>query len=308
MEQEIKDQITELPRFASELDDQDVGGGLDTSEIIFTGSGDSFAASLFAHYQAGGFAEAWDPLELTEAPKVARRKTVFIISVSGRTKANLVLAKRVKNYSKRLIAITADPTSPLSRVCDGVIQLPYQKKNEITPGTLTFTLSLLAVASRIRRLPALKGLSLVNSRANEWAKQQKISQKGAFLFIGSGIGYALSAYGAFKIHEILGRHADYVQTEQLGHSKLFSVTKTDNMVGFVSPHDSRTREVLQTLKNNGFRPGLLAVRSQDSVAAGVEAAFSFQHLALRHAKQEKARDIAFLADKTRLALSSRLIY
>lgn len=307
-EREVKDQLVELPRFASEVSQLDIGRGLDPSEMIFTGSGDSFAASLFGHYYSSGVAEAWDPFELAEVPKVARKKTVFITSVSGRTKANLVLAKKVNHVTRRRIAITADPASPLAKSCDNLIQLPYLKKSEITPGTLTFTLSLLAVASRIKRLPNLKELSPVNARANEWAKQQSISKRGAFLFIGSGVAFALSAYGAFKIHEVLGRPADYIQTEQLGHSKLFSVMKTDNIIGLVSKRDPRTGKVLRTLEKNGFSASQLRLNSPDSVVSAIEAAFSFQHLALRLAQERRLQDVAFLADKQTLALSSRLIY
>jgi len=308
MRDEIEDQIEALPAFASQLEQYGSARRSDSSDLIFTGSGDSYASSLFAHYFSNGLSPVADPYELMSTPDLCDDKIVFITSVSGRTKANVRLAKRIRKISRKRIAITANPLSPLARECDDTINLLYRNRGLVTPGTLSFTLSLLAVASRIKALPLLRGLDGIDERARKWSKRLKIFPHGDFLLLGSGIGYALSAYGAFKIHEVLGQPAEYEHTEQVGHSRLFSLRKNDNIICFATVSDERTAQVSRTLTENGFHSQLLTSNTLDPVIAGLEAAFSYQHLAVNLAKKRRLNKVAFLTDKVRLALSSRLIY
>jgi fructoselysine-6-P-deglycase FrlB-like protein len=308
MEREMGDQILELPAFASDLKRTGQSGDSGPSEMVFTGSGDSYAASLFAHHLSNGRALGADPNDLTLAPEGCSDKVVFITSISGRTRANILLAKRIKRIARRRVAISANPTGPLARECDETIPLPYRRNETITPGTLSFTLSFLAVASRIKPLPTLRRLEKISARASEWAQQLKIDPSSSFLFLGSGIGYALAAYGAFKIQEVIGVRAEYDHAEQVGHSKLFSIRQTDNILSFAPRWDRKTAEVSRTLVRNGFNAHLLMSDARDPIVAGLEAAFSYQQLALGLAKGKGLRDVAFLTDPKRLALSSRLIY
>src|SRR2546430_6377066 len=76
MEQEIHNQVEDLPAFARELGKYDRFRSLDPSSLIFTGSGDSLASSLFAHYLSQMQAFAADPFELQLYPEVSKNKTV----------------------------------------------------------------------------------------------------------------------------------------------------------------------------------------------------------------------------------------
>lgn len=307
VEAEIRQQILSLPAYSDSLRRNVKQTRIDSREIVFTGSGDSYAASLFGYYCSGGLAIAADPGELARFPRLCKDKTVYIISISGRTRANLILTKKISGIAKKRIAITSDPESPLARECDGTILLPYTRNRTLTPGTLSFTLSLLAVASRIERAHALRDLSKTEASAQRWASRLR-RFPGRFIFVGSGIGYALCAYGAFKIHEILGKPADYDHTEQLGHSKIFSLKKDDNIVCFATKGDEPTAQLSKTLAKSGFASHFLTSRSSDPVVAGLEGAFSFQLLALTLARRAGQREVAFLSSKRILELSSRLIY
>src|SRR2546425_9796557 len=123
--------------------------------MIFTGSGASFASSICVHYLSGMQAFAADPFELQLYPRVTKNKTVFITSVSGKTRTNIQLARKVKGVAKKRVAITSNPDSPLAEECDDVIQLQYRSSGILTSGTASFSASLLAVASLIRPLPKL---------------------------------------------------------------------------------------------------------------------------------------------------------
>jgi fructoselysine-6-P-deglycase FrlB-like protein len=309
MEEEIHNQIEDLPAFASELGKDHRFHHLDPSRMIFTGSGDSLASSLFAHYLSEMEAFAADPFELQLYPRATRNKTVFITSVSGRTRTNIQLAKRVRGLAKKRVAITANPKSPLAKECDDVIQLRYRSSGILTSGTASFSASLLAVASLIRRLPKLDSLPIMERRAAESARRLRVRPRGEFLLVGSGTGYALAMYAAFKIHEVLGLPAQYQHAEQLGHSQLFSLKeKSDNLL-FVSPgSDKKTSEVYRALSKSGLNARLLKSDRRDPILGTLQVLFCLQHLALYLGRKMGLQECAFVTDKKNLALSSRLIY
>lgn len=309
MEEEIHNQIEDLPAFASELGKDHRFRHLDPSSIVFTGSGDSFACSLFARYLSGMQAFAEDPFELQLYPPVTRNKTLFITSVSGKTRTNIQLAKRVRWLAKERVAITANPESPLAKECDDVIQLRYGSRGILTSGTSSFSASLLAVASLIRQLPKLDSLRTMERRATDWVRPLWVHPRGAFLFVGSGTGYSLAMYAAFKIQEVLGLPAQYQHTEQLGHSQLFSLKeKRDNLFFLAPSSDEKTSGVFRVLSKSGFHAYLLKGGTRDPILATLQVMFCLQHLVLNLGRKMGLRQCAFLTDKKRLALSSRLIY
>jgi fructoselysine-6-P-deglycase FrlB-like protein len=309
MEEEIHNQIEDLPTFASELGKNHRFRHLDPSRMIFTGSGDSFASSLFAHYLSGMQAFAADPFELQLYPKVTKNKTLFITSVSGKTRTNIQLARKVKGLAKERVAITANPNSPLARESDEVIQLRYRRSGTLTSGTASFSAALLAVASLIRQLPKLDSLHIMEKRAAEWARPLWVLPRGGFMFVGSGTGYSLATYAAFKIHEVLGLPSQCQHTEQLGHSQLFSLhKKSDNLLFLAPSSDKKTSEVFRVLSKSGFHSYLLKSGTHDPVLATLQVMFCLQHLALNLGRKMGLQECAFLTDKKRLALSSRLIY
>ena len=308
MEEEIESQLDDLPRFARQLRAHNHYRGSDPSDMVFTGAGDSLASSLFAAYLSNGKARAYDPYELQLCPNLIRQKILFLASVSGRTRANILLARRAKRLAKKRVAVTADKQSPLAKECDDTICLSYRSTGVLTSGTVSFTTSLLALASTVAKLPTLTNLRNIGVRPRKWAQHIKTFPNEGFIFSGSGIGYALSAYGAFKIHEVPGLSADYLQTEQFGHSKLFSVKKTDNIVCIAALNDQKTRQLSTSLSKNGFRSQLLNLNAEDSIIAALQAAFCLQHLALSLARRRGLAECAFLLDAKRQRLSSRLIY
>jgi fructoselysine-6-P-deglycase FrlB-like protein len=309
MEQEIRNQVEDLPSFARELGNYDRFRNLDPSSMVFTGSGDSLASSLFAHYLSQMQAFAADPFELQLNPRVTRNKTLFITSVSGKTRTNIKLARKVIGVAKKRVAITANPSSPLAKECDEIIQLRYRSSGILTSGTATFSATLLAAAALIRRLPKLDSLPIMERRAAEWAQRLRVHPRGEFVFVGSGTGYSLAMYAAFKIHEVLGLPAQYQHTEQLGHSQLFSLQEKSNNLFFLAPSShEKTSEVFRVLSKSGFNTYLLKSDRRDPILGTLQVMFCLQHLALYLGRKLGLQECAFVTDKKRLALSSRLIY
>ncbi len=309
MAEEINNQIEDLPRFARELHHSRPYRDLEPSRMIFTGSGDSFASALFAQAISKGAATAADPNELHLAPNRVQGKTLFLISVSGKTKTNVRLARRVRGLAKKRVAITANPSSPLARECDDIILLHYRGGKIPTSGTVSFTASLLAVSALLNELTTKIDLRNVDRRATRWAGTMARTEDRRFLFVGSNAGYAIAAYGAFKIHEVLGFKAGHQYSEQFGHSQIFSVNKrSDIIVCIRSDRDEITEKVFRILSENGFQARQVQLVSKDPVIAALGSSLHMQHLAWSLARREGYRECAFLSDPARLNMSNRLIY
>src|SRR5436190_9780990 len=125
MAEEISNQTRDLPSFASQLRKRHIPK-LKPSSLILTGSGDSYAAAVFAQELSQGESAALDPYELLTNIRRIRGKNLVIISVSGRTKTNVKLARKAKGMAKETIAVTANPKSHLAKECDQTLQLKYQ--------------------------------------------------------------------------------------------------------------------------------------------------------------------------------------
>ena len=308
MGEEIRNQLEDLPRFAAQLR-QNRLPRLDPSRTIFSGSGDSYAAALFAEGLCRGEALALDPHELYRTPKKARSKSVVLISVTGKTRANLLLARRLKGIAKKRIAMTADPVSPLGSICDETVVIQYRKAGKLTSGTVSFTTSLQACSALVYRLPGEIDLRDCLRRAAAWAKGLKTSRQGSFLFIGSEVDRGLAEYGACKIQEVLGVKADAQYPEHVGHAQLFAIDpKRDTVLCIMSREDTKTREVFRRLSKAGFPASLLEAKGKDLVTRGIEVAIHLQELALSTARKRRLRECFFLKDRARLGLSGRLIY
>jgi hypothetical protein len=106
--EEFKAQPSLLRSFRKSALRSELGGGGDP---IFVGAGDSYAASLCASFMAGPRVAALDPYSLIESIRWARRRPVYIVSVSGETRSNIELARALKGVAK----LTASSSSHSDR-------------------------------------------------------------------------------------------------------------------------------------------------------------------------------------------------
>ena len=126
---------------------------LEPSKTIFTGSGDSYSAALFASELTNGISQAFDPYELSKKSWLARGKHLVIISVSGKTKTNTELATKLRRTARAVVAVTSDLDSPLALKCDDTILLNHRRENVPTAGTSSYTSSLLVCGFLLGKLP-----------------------------------------------------------------------------------------------------------------------------------------------------------
>jgi len=307
MAEEISNQTQDLPGFASQLRKRTFPK-LKPSTLIFAGSGDSYAASVFAQELSQSQAVASDPYELLRHIESSRGKILVIVSVSGRTRTNIELARKATGVATKRIAITANDESPLARECDETLRLEYRTAGILTSGTVSFTTSLLACAFLLRSLPRAirENTSLVDTAVS--ARNVRSVAKGSFIFTGSGVNYALSLYAAAKINEVLGAKAEAVYPEQLGHAKLFTIDKKRDAIVCISSGRDKAIETYQFLSKAGFRSSILMSPESHMVDRSLKIAISLQRLALSLAKRKGIRECAFLLNEERLDLSNKMIY
>ncbi|OLD13499.1 MAG: hypothetical protein AUI50_08945 [Crenarchaeota archaeon 13_1_40CM_2_52_14] len=307
MAEEISNQMQDVPRFASHLRETRVPEP-HPSKFVFAGSGDSYAAALFAQELSRGRAAASDPYELMRSIKTTKRKNLVIVSVSGKTRANIDLARRAKRFARKRVAITSNPDSPLARQCDEVLPLEYRSAGVTTAGTISFTCSLMACAFLFRQLPKTLNVRAILGESAHWAKSQTLVGTGSFLFIGSGVNYALSNYGAAKVREVLGAKAEAEYPEQLGHARLFTIDKKRDCIICISSGQDKARRLYELLNKGGFRTSLLADPNANIVQTSLKVAIYLQQLALAVARKRGMKTCAFLSDRRKLELSSKMIY
>ncbi len=225
----------------------------------------------------------------------------------SRTKTNIELARKAKGISS-ILAITANPESPLARECDETLQLQYRTTGILTSGTTSFTTSLLACALLLRNLPRTIQAKTTPNDTRRLSTSMKQAGKGAFVFTGSGVNYALSLYGAAKINEVLGAKAEAAYPEQLGHAKLFSIDKKRDFVVSISSGRDKAKETHQLLTRDGFQTSILTFPDSSTVNGSLRIAIYLQRIALSLARRKGLKECVFLSDKSRLNLSNRMIY
>jgi fructoselysine-6-P-deglycase FrlB-like protein len=277
---------------------------LQRENCLFVGSGDSYVAGLAAQHASGGRAICCYPTDLIQHQSAANGRSVYIVSISGSTKANILAAKAAKRQRARTVAITARPASKLARECDNTIELKYKSTGITTAGTISFTSSMLACISIVTKLH-LPDLAKVYRQAERQAEQivGKIGNKRSYFILGNGALHPVAIYGALKFNEVLGAKAVPYQVEEFCHSALFSAKKVDQIIvmgrDVMRLNDRLVQEEFSSVhvdfKGNGIE--LL-----------LQSTFFMQLLVVKLAQRFNLTSCYFLKNRRLLRLSSDFIY
>ncbi|MGH9877523.1 MAG: sugar isomerase, partial [Nitrososphaerales archaeon] len=133
-EQEIRFQISDLPRFVRESQIEKLNVK-DQERCALTGTGDSFAAAMIAEFASNNKVRCLDPMNICTNPSTIKDKLLYALSISGNTKANIEAVKSASKHAARTIAITANRESRLARVCNKVIELKFKNVGMLTAGS-----------------------------------------------------------------------------------------------------------------------------------------------------------------------------
>jgi glucosamine--fructose-6-phosphate aminotransferase (isomerizing) len=234
---------------------------------------------------------------------VASGRNVYVVSISGSTKANILAAKVAKRRGASSTAITARPASTLARVCDQTIELKYRSAGVSTAGTISFTSSMLACISLVSKI-RLPNLGEIYDEAASQADHiaSKIS-KSSYFILGDGILYPVAIYGALKFNEVFGSRAVPYPAEEFCHSPLFSIKKSDQILVM-----GRNGEQLALrLSREGFSSAHGDFKGE-SIGLLLESTFFMQLLVLKLAQRYGLTSCYFLKNKKLLRISSDFIY
>jgi fructoselysine-6-P-deglycase FrlB-like protein len=294
MAAEMKCQLEDLPKIQPKLAFE---------ECVFVGSGDSYVAGLATRYF--GQSSCVYPTDLLANPHLAGNKTVFFVSISGNTQANISAVEAVRKKGHRTIAITANPSSRLAGACHQVIQLNYTKLGK-TAGTVGFTSSLLACI-----MLATKGktgcpanLQDIYSKASETA--DGIDTSRPVVLLGDTFLLPAAMYFALKLNEVFGAKAFAYPLEEFCHSPLFGLKDNDAVMVFGTQEIGR--RLSARLEQNGACSTFFDCSSSASIESLLYAVFLVQHMVLKTARKQGLADCYFLSNKRLLEISSDFIY
>jgi fructoselysine-6-P-deglycase FrlB-like protein len=308
---EIKNQIEDLPSYVDYLaklaapPESEKEG----KHCIFTGAGDSYAVSMAVEALSRRFARSYDPYELSRNPSDSSNLHLYLISVSGKTKSNIQAARAARGFAREITAITANPESLLATSTDNLIQLRFRNEDKLTPGTSSFTTSLLASFSRIKGLPKLTNLSDVYDSALSWSENIEIPLNSTTFLVGTGLSYPLAIYGKAKIFEVFGSKSNSQRTEQFSHTELFSLTKDDLVI--ILPennHDDQAIKLHNFLEEQSFRTLILSPDEHNEIERSLAAAIHLQVLTWKNAEMKGIKECAFINKRNLLDISDKMIY
>jgi glucosamine 6-phosphate synthetase-like amidotransferase/phosphosugar isomerase protein len=300
LQKEIWNQPGELAKYRPDVEKASRGS-------IFVGAGDSLAAAVVTSYLSSGDTVAFDPYALLASPDIAKGKDVYILSVSGKTRSNILLGRRLKRIANRTIAVTSNPDSELAHNAEETIQIPYVGPGRVS-GTQSFTLCLLT-SLRIALGKVSCDFASAFETAQRSSKKLVHSRTGTNYFLGNNAMYGIAIYAAAKMYEVLGFRAHAELIEEYSHMELFSMEKVDcvNILPGFDPEGARAK-LNDLLTREGYASRLIPSFFGTDVENIFHTAFLVQIGVYRTAINLGLKDLNFVLAKERLRISDAMIY
>lgn len=306
MELEIAYQVQALPKLIQP-------NKINPDCCLFIGSGDSFIAGLVAQYASKRRAISCNPVEFILNPCIADKRHMYIISVSGRTNANVLSAVVARKHKITTTAITTKSDSTLAKYCNNCIKLGYKSTGSLTSGTIGFTSTMLSCLSLITDMPDLDNIVTLYRQANIEAEnliKKHSIDTSSFIFLGEGILFPIAMYGALKVNEIFGSKSYAYSIEEFCHSPIFGIKPGDNIVILDNfGYDKKNARLLfERLNRINYSSLYIDLRCVSLIEALLKSIFLIQMLLLKLAKRDGLKECFFLCNKQLLKISSDLIF
>ena len=274
-------------------------------QCIFVGSGDSYVAGLITEYLTNHKCRSYSPSDLSKSGFMFDTTYCFI-SVTGRTKANIDLARRVKKSGIRTVALTLNENSELAQVCQHVVPVKITKVNTPTAGFSTFLANVVSCLQ-------LAGINMPK-RFEMWYKKGIKLSSTAIKYVtipsdsahilGNHVFYALGLYTSLQMAEFFGSTFTAHKLEEFCHSPIFGAKKTQDIWILGQKEDL----ISQVFRNLGFRTSYFELFKHDRFAQLFESIFFVQNLILLLAKKYRYTELQYVMMKDVLRASSDLIY
>lgn len=256
--------------------------------LHITGCGDSYFAALAAELAIETFTRCSG--EPANAMTFSRYKVphlrglahaVIGVSVSGGVSRTIESVQRARQRGIPTLAITSGAQTPIGKAVDHVLvthvpDLP-SAQGVVVPGSRSFAASLLMLWCTAMRMVKLQGgdasalraglldlpdhMTVALASADAWAgdlAMQSVTD-AHFVFCGSGPAQAIAQFGAAKLLEACGDHAQAVDIEEWAHLQYFSKrrdTPTIVLGSNTGADLSRREEVLTAMRATGVEPAV----------------------------------------------------
>ena len=270
---------------------------------IFVGSGDSFVAGLIAEYISNHRCKCYSPADLMRS-KFIEDTTYYFISVSGRTRSNIEVAKRATRAGLKTVAVTFNPKSELAKVCKEIISLETVMTNTGT--------SYSAFTANVVICLQLAGTAIPPNFEKWYRHGMALSSKFHYLYfpksvlhiLGNDVFYPLAIYASLKMAEFFGVTSIPNRTEEFCHSPVFGI-KPSHTVWILGRTEDNTSHKLRNLKNvfNFFE-----LKNPNHISELFEAIFFLQGFMLRLSEKQNFTELKYVLMKKILSISSDIIY
>jgi fructoselysine-6-P-deglycase FrlB-like protein len=274
-------------------------------DCIYVGSGDSYVAGLIVEYLTDHKCKCYSPSDLLNA-RLLEDKTYCFISVTGRTKANIALARHASELGVKTIAVTQNRNSQLAQVCRELVPLKITEEQSPTAGFGTFVANVITCLQIVGvRIP---------SKFDLWYKSgQDLSvnlldsielPKTTLYLLGNNTLYALALYASLKMSEFFCTTAVANKLEEFCHSPIFGIKKSHRL--WIMGH--KDVQVSKRLERLGLHITYIELYRTDKFTQLFESIFFVQTLMLLTAKKYGFRELQYLLKQNILKASSDIIY
>lgn len=296
----LKSEFNSQIRQFSKIDNKKI-----LDECIYVGSGDSYIAGLIAELLTDHKCTCYSPSDLLNS-RLLESKTYSFISVTGKTKANIEIARRATERGIRTIAVTAHSNSKLAQVCREIVPLKLTGHQSQIAGFGTFVANIITCLQIV-------GVS-VPSKFEFWHKRglelslnildSIILPKRTLYILGNNILYALSLYASLKMSEFFCTTAIPNKLEEFCHSPIFGIKKSHDL-WIMGQNDVR---ISKRIKSLGIHTSYFELYRADILAQVFESIFFVQTLMLLMAKKYGYTQLQYPLRRDILKASSHIIY
>jgi len=273
-------------------------------ECIYVGSGDSFVAGLIVEYLTQK-CKCYSPSDLINS-RLLEGKTYCFISVTGKTKANIELARRAKESGLKTVAVTANENSKLAQVCDQLVPLNIIKVKTPTAGFRTFVANVITCLQLLGINPPNK-FNIWHKKAVELSSNLSESMtlpQDTRYVLGNNLLYPLALYTSFQMAEFFGTTAVAHKLEEFCHSPIFGLKKSHDIL-ILGQNEKRYSSSLEGL---GLPVYYSELYNSDGVAQEFQSIFLVQNLMLQLADKYGITELQYLSKEGILNTSSDIIY
>jgi fructoselysine-6-P-deglycase FrlB-like protein len=280
-----------------------------SDNLIFVGSGDSYVVGLMVEYITDHKCLCYSASDLLNS-KLNDDKTYCFISVSGRTKSNITVARRATESGINTVAVTMNQNSMLAQVCKQIVVFDLKDTKFPFAGFSTFTANVLTCLQ-------LAGIS-VPQKFDIWHnKGRELSEKfldsktrlddlgDIIIFIlGNSTLYPVALYASLKMTEFFGTTAVAHKLEEFCHSPVFGIKNFHRLWILGQQEESFSQKLVEL----GLSVSYTELYNNDFISQLFESIFFIQNLMLVLAQKYGYTELKYLMMKDVLKSSSDIIY